>query len=224
VQAVAALGDPARRALYAYVTNAGRPVTRDEAAAATGMKRATATFHLERMVADGLLAVEFARVSGRAGPGAGRTAKLYTRARRQIEVSLPPRQYELAAAIMAGALDEAQRHSVPAGQAIAEAATQEGRRLATAGSGPAVKEPAGAGRLAGVLAQAGYEPRTSSRGGVQLANCPFHGLVSRHPALVCEMNLCLLRGMIAGTGYPGQARLDPAPGRCCVVIDPPNGG
>src|SRR5215472_13331169 len=107
VQAVAALGDPARRALYAYVTGAGRPVTRDEAAAATGMKRATATFHLERMVSDGLLAVEFARVSGRAGPGAGRTAKLYTRACRQIAVSLPPRQYELAATIMARALDEA---------------------------------------------------------------------------------------------------------------------
>ncbi|MBO0786733.1 MAG: helix-turn-helix transcriptional regulator, partial [Actinobacteria bacterium] len=53
--AVAVLGEPARRALYEYVAGQGRPVSRDEAAAATGVKRATAAFHLDRLVAAGLL-------------------------------------------------------------------------------------------------------------------------------------------------------------------------
>src|SRR5262249_9865572 len=57
--ALAALGDPARRALYAYIAAQGRPVSRDEAAGATGMRRATAAFHLERLVEDGLLEAGF---------------------------------------------------------------------------------------------------------------------------------------------------------------------
>ncbi|HEY5987279.1 MAG TPA: helix-turn-helix domain-containing protein, partial [Streptosporangiaceae bacterium] len=96
LDSVAVLGDRARRALYAYVASQDRPVSRDEAARATGMKRPTVAFHLDRLVEEGLLEAGFARVSGRTGPGAGRTAKLYTRARRQIDVSLPPRRYEIA--------------------------------------------------------------------------------------------------------------------------------
>jgi predicted transcriptional regulator len=101
LRAVAALGEPARRTLYAYVAAQDRPVSRDEAAGATGMKRPTAAFHLDRLVADGLLEVAFARLSGRTGPGAGRTAKLYARSGRQFAVSLPPRRYELAGEVLA---------------------------------------------------------------------------------------------------------------------------
>ena len=120
--ALAALGEPARRALYAYVAAQGRPVSRDEAAGATGMRRATAAFHLERLVEDGLLEAGFARLSGRTGPGAGRTAKLYSRAHRQIDVSLPPRRYAVAGDILATAVEEAQRRSVPVGEAVTQAA------------------------------------------------------------------------------------------------------
>ena len=105
--ALAAFGEPARRALYAYVAAQGRPVSRDEAAGATGMRRATAAFHLERLVEDGLLEAGFARLSGRTGPGAGRTAKLYSRAHRQIDVSLPPRRYAVAGDILASASSSA---------------------------------------------------------------------------------------------------------------------
>ena len=65
LDALAALGEPTRRALYAYVVAQNRAVSRDEAASATGTKRATAAFHLERLVDDGLLEARFARVSGR---------------------------------------------------------------------------------------------------------------------------------------------------------------
>jgi predicted ArsR family transcriptional regulator len=207
LDAVASLGEPTRRALYAYVAAQDRPVSRDEAAGATGTKRSTATFHLERLVGDGLLETRFARVSGRTGPGAGRTAKLYARARRQIAVSLPPRQYELAGEILATAIEEAQRGTANVSDSVARAASEAGRQMAAEAAG-----------LDDVLTRAGYEPRRCPDGEVQLANCPFHDLVSRHTNLVCTMNLHLLRGVIAQLDIPAQARLDPADGRCCVTL------
>ena len=56
LDALATLSEPTRRALYGFVAAQDRPVSRDEAAAATGTKRATATFHLERLVDEALAA------------------------------------------------------------------------------------------------------------------------------------------------------------------------
>ena len=75
-------------------------MTRDEVALALRMPRATVAFHLDKLVAEGLLEVTFARRTGRAGPGAGRPAKLYRRAGRGGSVSLPERRYELAAHLL----------------------------------------------------------------------------------------------------------------------------
>ena len=210
LDALASLGEPTRRALYRYVAAQDRPVSRDEAAAATGTKRATATFHLERLVCDGLLETRFARVSGRTGPGAGRTAKLYARARRQFAVSLPPRRYEIAGEVLACALERAQHQAIPAGVAVAEAAAQAGRELAGGGTD-----------LAELLSRSGYEPRTGPGRSIHLANCPFHDLAARHAGLVCTMNLHLLCGLIGELGVDAQACLDPAEGRCCVTITLP---
>jgi predicted ArsR family transcriptional regulator len=209
LDAVAALSEPARRALYTYVAAQDHPVCRDEAAQACGLKRSTAAFHLDRLVTDGLLEVGFARLSGRAGPGAGRTAKLYTRAARQIRVSLPPRQYELACGILAAAVESARSPGADVGEAVAREAQRVGHQLAAAGT-----------TLAEVLDHAGYEPKPAPGGTVHLANCPFHELAACHPGLVCAMNLHLLRGVMAGLAAPGQARLDPGEGRCCVTIEP----
>jgi predicted ArsR family transcriptional regulator len=207
LDALAALGEPTRRALYAYVAAQERPVSRDEAAGATGTKRSTATFHLERLVGDGLLETRFARVSGRTGPGAGRTAKLYARAQRQIAVSLPPRRYEIAGEILASAVEEAQRGAATIGEAVESAAEAAGRQMA-----------AGSAGLDDLLNRAGFEPRNGPDGCVHLGNCPFHDLAARHTELVCTMNLHLLQGVIGHLGAPAQARLDPAEGRCCVTI------
>jgi predicted ArsR family transcriptional regulator len=210
LDALAALGEPTRRALYGFVVAQDRPVSRDEAAAATGTKRATATFHLERLVDDGLLEARFARLSGRTGPGAGRTAKLYARAHRQIAVSLPPRQYEIAGEVLASAVESIQRRATPADEAVAQAAGQAGRQIA-----------AGSTDLTDLLSRSGYEPRHGPGGCIHLANCPFHELVARHPGLVCTMNLHLLRGLLDERGGGAVARLDPAEGRCCVTITLP---
>ena len=64
---------------------------RDDAAAALGISRELAAFHLDRLVEGGLLETEYRRLTGRTGPGAGRPAKLYRRVAGDVAVSLPPR-------------------------------------------------------------------------------------------------------------------------------------
>ena len=104
IDAVAALAEPTRRALYDLVAASDEPVGRDDAVTALGISRELAAFHLDRLVAAGLLTPEYRRRSGRTGPGAGRPAKLYRRSDRSVEVSLPPRHYDRAADLMATAL------------------------------------------------------------------------------------------------------------------------
>jgi hypothetical protein len=89
VAGVAALNDPVRRALYGFVTESAEAVSREQAAAAVGVQKTLAAFHLDRLVDEGLLEFEFGRLTGRTGPGAGRPAKIYRRSNRQITLSLP---------------------------------------------------------------------------------------------------------------------------------------
>src|SRR5512135_159617 len=107
IAGIAALEEPARRALYFHVVDRGDAVSRDEAAALAGVSRALAAFHLDKLVEAGLLVAEFRRLTGRSGPGAGRPAKLYRRSPDQVAVSLPPRSYALVAELLAGALEGA---------------------------------------------------------------------------------------------------------------------
>src|SRR6476469_7432785 len=82
--AVASLGDENRRRLFDFVASAADAVGRDDAAQAVGLARSTASFHLDRLVNDGLLAVEFRKLGGREGPGSGRpscTGPPWTRSR-----------------------------------------------------------------------------------------------------------------------------------------------
>src|SRR5688500_17442611 len=106
IEAVALLDEPARRALYEAVVGAHQPVGREEAPSATGVTRALAAFHLDKLVEAGLLDVEYRRLSGRTGPGAGRPSKLYRRGAREVDVSLPGRQYEVPAELFATALEQ----------------------------------------------------------------------------------------------------------------------
>jgi len=214
VSGIGALADPARRALYRFVVGQPEPVSRDQAAAGADVARHTAKFHLDRLVADGLLDIEFRRLSGRRGPGAGRPAKLYRRADRQIAVTLPPRHYELAAQILAAAVDEATHTGDPVGDVVPRAAADAGRGLRRGADVPVSPDDVGA-----LLAGYGYEPRVEG-GDVVLANCPFHALARDHTALVCGMNLHLLTALLEPAGPALQARLDPSPGRCCVVVGP----
>src|SRR6478672_4972405 len=122
IAGVASLAEPQRAALYRFVVDRGDAVSKDEAAAALGVARSVAAFHLDRLVADGLLETEFRRLSGRQGPGAGRPAKLYRRVEREVSVSLPARQYDLAAGLLAAAVDDATRSGTPVAKALTRVA------------------------------------------------------------------------------------------------------
>src|SRR5215831_8035639 len=127
--AIGTLSEPTRRALYEHIAAAGDWVSRDEAADAVGIERGTAAHHLDRLAADGLLEVDFRRRSGRQGPGAGRPAKLYRRARKEFDVALPPRDYALAGRMLAEAVERSRTTDVDLDAALDEVATDEGRRL-----------------------------------------------------------------------------------------------
>jgi predicted ArsR family transcriptional regulator len=214
------LGDPTRRALYEYVSRRPEPTGRDEAGAAAGIGRTLAAYHLDRMVEDGLLEVSFARRTGRSGPGAGRPAKLYRRAAREVNVSLPPRDYELAAKILAKAVDRELTGRARA--ALDESARSFGKEIAADVESRAL-DRSPAARMAAfeqVLAERGYEPFQEEDGVLRLRNCPFDRLADAHRQMVCGMNLALLdRAVQTPEGPLFTATLDPRPGMCCVVLE-----
>jgi predicted ArsR family transcriptional regulator len=215
VAGVSALADPVRRSLYQFVVRQPGPVSRDQASAGLALPRHTAKFHLDRLVADGLLETEFRRLSGRRGPGAGRPSKLYRRADRQVAVTLPERRYDVAGRLLARAVERAAADGTPVRVAVGASAAEEGRRIA-ATPGPHLPVPIE--EAVSVLAQRGYEPRADGEV-VVLANCPFADLAREHTELVCGMNLDLVSAFLAERGYSSVvARLDPAEGRCCVTL------
>ena len=69
------------------------------------MGRALAVYHLDKLVEAGLLTASYQRPPGRSGPGAGRPAKLYARSDREFAVTVPPREYELAARLLVQAVE-----------------------------------------------------------------------------------------------------------------------
>jgi predicted ArsR family transcriptional regulator len=213
IERVALLDEPPRRRLYDFVTGRDGAVGRDEAAAATGMSRGLAAFHLDRLAEAGLLEVEFRRLTGRSGPGAGRPAKLYRRAERRVSVNLPASRYDLAGDLLASALEQ-QRPDESAAHAVKRVAGRAGRAL-----GRSREEPDGDATLAELLGELGYEPEETTGGSVRLRNCPFHALAQGHTDLVCSMNEAFLKGVLDGLSAEElRARLDPAPGSCCVTI------
>src|SRR2546426_2941486 len=110
------------------------------------------------MVDDGLLEVSFARRSGRSGPGAGRPAKLYHRSPRQFQINLPPRDYELAAQLLANAVDTERTGRARA--SLEESARELGRELATEAKRRRLQSKAGNPQsvVEEVLTDPGYEP------------------------------------------------------------------
>ncbi|HEV7688979.1 MAG TPA: transcriptional regulator [Acidimicrobiia bacterium] len=218
---LASLAEPGRRLLYSYVVSQAEPVSRQQAAEAVGVPRHVAKFHLDRLVAEGLLDTEYRRPPGRRGPGAGRPTKLYRRSGRELAISVPPRHYDLVGRLLASAVNETQRTGGSLAENLSQVARGAGSDLGSAARRRAGTDADRAIRLvaaAEVLREHGYEPRVDG-GDLTLANCPFDALARDFTALVCGMNLDFVDGLLAGLDLPDvTARLDPVPGRCCVRL------
>ncbi|MFB8119190.1 helix-turn-helix transcriptional regulator [Streptomyces sp. NPDC055962] len=209
LDALGVLGDPVRRGLYRQVTGTPGEVGRDAAAEAAGISRSLAAFHLDKLVAAGLLEVSFRRLSGRSGPGAGRPSKMYRRAAGEHTVSVPPRSYDSAGRLLAEVVEQAGLDA-----ALQAAARAEGESEGDASNGGT--DPVEA------LRARGYEPFRDGAG-LRLNNCPFHALADQFPALICGMNLARIQGLLAGLpdAQGWSAAMDPLPHGCCVALEAP---
>jgi predicted ArsR family transcriptional regulator len=220
-QAVAALVDPVRRALYDYVRRQRRAVTREEAARAQAISRSLTAFHLDKLVDSGLLRARYEAPADQPR-GRGRAPKVYEAAG-DVAVTVPPRRYDLAGEVLADAV------AATGGEAV-EAVRREAYARGVAAGERCARGPAAAGsdgraatRAAtrAALADLGFEPCDGGPdGALLLANCPFHALAQRQRALVCGMNHAFVGGLLVGLGADGlTARLVPRPDACCVTVD-----
>ncbi|MEV0672422.1 helix-turn-helix domain-containing protein [Mycobacterium sp. NPDC050441] len=207
MSALSTLDDPLRRELYQLVADSDEPVSREDAAAAAGIGRTLAAYHLDKLADAELLAVTYQRPDGRSGPGAGRPAKLYSLAERELAVSVPPRDYQLLAGILVASIEQDTDGAVRA--VVEQAARDAGTRAAHDADGD----------LLDALRGCGYVPRTDPDGRISLRNCPFHAVARDHLDVVCGLNLELIRGAIAASSSnTAHAELNPRPGHCCVLV------
>jgi predicted ArsR family transcriptional regulator len=213
---LATLLDPTREKLYRYVVQEPTPVSREQAANFAGINRAKAAFHLDKLAEAGLLRVEYRRLSGRAGRGAGRPSKLYARSRRRIAISVPHRDPELLARLLAQSMPETAA-SIP----TAEAGHRYGHLLGARARrrlDKALDDDRLTGCVEDVAAELGFEP-TSSGNETWARNCPFDPLSRELPGVVCQTALAILNGVIDGVGTRriGVTRRE-RPNWCCVVF------
>lgn len=214
LSAAGALVDPVRRRLYDLACSVPGGLTRSEAASRADVAEHTARFHLDRLAAEGLLATEHRRPEGRGGPGAGRPAKYYRRAEGDVVVTVPPRSYGVAGALLAAAVERA-LSGEPLATTLTDEAVSAGREVGASYDGP--RRGGDLAVAEGVLAQEGYEP-ARDQGSLVVRNCPFDALARRHTALVCGLNVDYVTGLMDGAGCDLRARLDPGPDRCCVRV------
>src|SRR5215212_9962707 len=92
-----------------------------------------------------------------------------------------------------------------------------GQARAAAGSQPSPERLIGC--TCQTLTENGYEPQRSGDA-IVLRNCPFDALAREHTELVCGMNLAILSATTEQLQETRlTARLEPAPDRCCVILD-----
>jgi predicted ArsR family transcriptional regulator len=209
------LDDDLRWGMYTFIREARRPVTRDEAAAAVGISRKLAAFHLDKLVDAGVLRAGYQQTNR-----VGRAPKVYEPVGTDIRVSLPPRQLDLLADIL---LDAVLADGSTARDAALESARERGRDVGATERAQARPGRLGAERAltlaAGALNRAGFEPDRSSPTCVRLRTCPFHPLAAKAPEMVCGINHAFVAGVVDGLDTAAvHAVLDPRAGECCVEL------
>lgn len=217
VEAVASLSDPVRRSLFDAVSTAHSALTREQAAAAVGVSRRLAAFHLDKLVNAGLLEVDTAP-AGRVG----RRPRVYRRASVDLTVSIPPRRPQLLARLLLSALtdqrpdEDGPAAAVRVGQAHGhEVGAEERRRLRPGRLGP----ERALTLLRALLERLGYEPTPAAVGRLGFATCPFHPLAADSPALVCGVHHAYISGLVDGLEASSlETHLVPESGRCCVEV------
>jgi predicted ArsR family transcriptional regulator len=179
---ISALQDPTRRRILLDFYVHQPEWMASEVAEAVGVHRTVAHSHLERLVALGYL------VSGQRRGTAGKPAKLYRLAGRQIDVSYPVRRFARLAAILAEGLQ-----GISDGSRVAREA---GRRYGASLVGKPADSP---GSVLGQLAPLGAEYRLADDE-VLAQNCIFRQACEVATDVVCELHAGILEGAFQQAG------------------------
>ena len=224
--AAALLASPVRRTLVEALRDAsgsGAAMTAAELAPTVGLHVTTVRFHLDQLVAAGVLAAEFRRQEG-----AGRPRKVYSAPRG----SMPRSSGNDPLRLLTGLLARALTASVE-GESITpvEAGRRWARENIDGSSDAAPAQTAGTwlgkvGRMIDVLEEWGYQPTIATEEGgrtarVELTDCPFLDLARTNTAVVCGVHQGLISEAMRQFGEPdADVRLEPfvGPSRCLAHI------
>lgn len=198
-----------RQEVLQLLRGAQEPLTIAAIATRLGVHVNTVRFHLDALLADGL--VEPAPVVAGA---TGRPAKRFRAARRMDPTG--PRHYLMLAELLVSSLaneSDPSRGALTAGQAW-------GRRQA----GAADVEADSVVRLTRLLDDLDFAPKqTGHHARIELRHCPFLELAVDHPEIVCPIHLGLMQGALAAWDSPVTIdRLDTFadPDRCVAHLGP----
>jgi predicted ArsR family transcriptional regulator len=192
VDALDVIGEPGLRRTLLDVRGRRGPASIGEVASATGVHHNVARRRLERLAAAGLLTAAFERPPGRAGPGAGRPAKVYSPAPETTAIEFPKRHYPE----LVGLLVDAVPH-----RRVPDVGVRFGASLAAAaGVEPLDDARPGLERLCDAIGTLGFQARLGSiedgRAEILTPTCPLRPLVVGNPA-VAELDRALWRGLVA---------------------------
>jgi predicted ArsR family transcriptional regulator len=220
IRAVSALNDNFRRRMFDFIRRAKRPITRDEAAAEVGISRKLAAFHLDKLVAAGLLRSRDQAIRGIRK--VGRAPKTYEPTDVDLQVKIPPRQPDILAGILLDAVtthDEADSVVDSAYRAAHRRGEQAGRRERSRQRPGRLSAERALTLTETALTQIGFEPTRDTPTCLRLRSCPFHPLAAEQPEIVCGINHAFLTGLLTGLGATAaKAILNPGTGSCCVEL------
>jgi predicted ArsR family transcriptional regulator len=175
---LAAIGDPALRAVLLHVRAQPGPQSADQVASALGLHRNVARSRLERLAEAGLLLVDYERRTGRDGPGAGRPAKIYAPAPELRALEFPPRHYERLLAELIEAVPERGRK----GRLVQTGAAFGGELAASAEIAPRPDLAGATAEVCAALGRLGYQARvvevSDTEAVVATPTCPLRPLVN----------------------------------------------
>ena len=146
-------------------------MSRDEAAAAVGISRKLAAFHLDKLVDAGALRAHYQQADG--ARRVGRAPKVYEPSTADIRVSIPRRSHDMLAGILMDAV-VSEDSGEGARDAVRRVARDRGEQI-----GAAERQRARPGRLGAeralslaskLLAERGFEPARESPGCLRLRN------------------------------------------------------
>ncbi|MDN5796870.1 MAG: helix-turn-helix domain-containing protein [Intrasporangium sp.] len=164
----------------------------------------TMRFHLDQLVAGGLVTSHFKR-----GEGAGRPRKLYAIAHGSLDSERSEQSFALLSEVLIESFNETDESLTPE-----ELGARWGRRrVQQENLDPSRRQPAATpgqwlgkiGRMVDILEEWGYTPEVSTTEGgrtarVALHGCPFIDLARDNTALVCSIHRGLMRGVMEELG------------------------